>query len=273
PPRAGPRSPTPRRRGRARRRALRPSGQACFSPSMLTSSSRTFKQYSDHGAIPQISAAREPIARSQLLTIPDNSGVALYTCAGGVARPFPGGGCGMFGRRIRLGSLLGFEIRFDLTWLIIVGLIVWSLSVGYFPHAHADLPASSYFWMGVVGAIGLFASILLHELAHSVVGRRMGMRIQGITLFAFGGAAELTEEPETARAEFFMAIAGPVMSVVLAGLFYLGGVVLTAAGGPPAIAAVLGYLVVINLVLAAFNLLPGFPLDGGRVLRAALWAW
>src|SRR5690606_34310217 len=133
--------------------------------------------------------------------------------------------------------------RFDLTWLIIVGLIVWSLSVGYFPHAYADLPAASYFWMGVVGAIGLFASVVLHELAHSVVGRRLGMNVQGITLFAFGGAAELTEEPKTARAESLMAIAGPAMSVLLAGLFYVAGLALPAAGGPPPIAAVLGYLV------------------------------
>lgn len=179
----------------------------------------------------------------------------------------------MFGRRIRLGSLLGFEIRFDLTWLIVVGLIVWSLSVGYFPVAYADLPAATYFWMGLLGAAGLFASILLHELAHSVVGRRLGMRIQGITLFAFGGAAELTEEPASPRTEFLMAIAGPATSVVLAGVFYLAASAFAGAEEPAPIVAVLGYLAVINLLLAAFNMLPGFPLDGGRVLRAALWAW
>lgn len=179
----------------------------------------------------------------------------------------------MFGRRIRLGSLLGFEIRFDLTWLIVVGLIVWSLSAGYFPLTYADLPAMTYFWMGLLGAAGLFASILLHELAHSVVGRSLGMRIQGITLFAFGGAAELTDEPATARTEFLMAIAGPVTSVALAGVFYLAAAALSGGETPGPIVAVLGYLAMINLLLAAFNMLPGFPLDGGRVLRAALWAW
>jgi Zn-dependent protease len=179
----------------------------------------------------------------------------------------------VFGRRIPLVRLLGFEIRFDLTWLILVALIVWSLSAGFFPAAYADLPTATYIWMGVLGAIGLFASVVLHELAHSVVGRRLGMHIKGITLFAFGGAAELGDEPKTPRTEFLMAIAGPVMSVLLAGAFYLLAGALLFVGAPEPIVAVLGYLVGINLILAAFNMAPAFPLDGGRVLRAALWAW
>ena len=85
-------------------------------------------------------------------------------------------------RRFPLVTLLGFQIRFDLTWLILVALVVWSLSAGYFPASYADLPTSTYVWMGIVGAIGLFASIVLHELAHSWVGRRLGMKISGITL-------------------------------------------------------------------------------------------
>jgi Zn-dependent protease/CBS domain-containing protein len=169
--------------------------------------------------------------------------------------------------------LLGFEIRFDLTWLIIVALIVFSLSAGYFPAAYADLPASTYIWMGVLGASGLFISIILHELAHSVVGRHMGMTFHGITLFAFGGAAELEEEPPTPRVEFWMTIAGPATSIVLAILFYLAGMLLVWMDTPAPIVAVISYLVVINVLLAAFNLLPAFPLDGGRILRAALWAW
>jgi Zn-dependent protease len=169
--------------------------------------------------------------------------------------------------------LLGFEIRFDLTWLILVAVVVWSLSTGLFPAAFANLPTSTYVWMGVLGAVGVFASIILHELAHSVVGRRLGLHIRGITLFAFGGAAELSEEPINARAEFWMAIAGPLMSVFLAGIFFLLSWVLTAVGAPGPIVAVVGYLVGINLILAAFNMVPAFPLDGGRVLRAALWAW
>jgi Zn-dependent protease/predicted transcriptional regulator len=169
--------------------------------------------------------------------------------------------------------LLGFEIRFDLTWLILVALIVWSLSAGLFPSTYADLPTSTYVWMGILGAIGLFSSILLHELAHSVVGRRLGMRIRGITLFALGGASELSEEPATARAEFLMAIAGPVASVILAVVVYLLAWAITAVAGPGPLVAVLGYLVGMNLILAGFNMIPAFPLDGGRVLRAALWAW
>ncbi len=179
----------------------------------------------------------------------------------------------MFQRRIPLVRLLGFEIRFDLTWLIVVALIVWTLSVGYFPAAYADLPAATYVWMGIVGAAGLFASIVLHELAHSVVGRHLGMDIHGITLFAFGGAAELHEEPATPRVEFLMAIAGPAMSVALAVLFHLLGLLLVAADVAEPVVTVLGYLSAINVLLAVFNLLPAFPLDGGRVLRAALWAW
>jgi Zn-dependent protease/predicted transcriptional regulator len=169
--------------------------------------------------------------------------------------------------------LLGFEIRFDLTWLILVALVVWSLSAGLFPATLTDLPASTYVWMGVLGAIGVFASIVLHELAHSVVGRRLGLRIHGITLFVFGGAAEMGEEPADPRTEFWMAIAGPLMSVVLAGIFFLLGFALSTLGAPMPLIAVIGYLVGINLILAAFNMVPAFPLDGGRVLRAALWAW
>jgi Zn-dependent protease len=179
----------------------------------------------------------------------------------------------MFRRRIPLMRLLGFEIRFDLTWLILVALVVWSLSAGLFPATLADLPASTYVWMGVLGAIGVFASIVLHELAHSVVGRRLGLHIHGITLFVFGGAAEMGEEPADPRTEFWMAIAGPLMSVLLAGIFFLLGFALSALGAPLPLVAVVGYLVGINLILAAFNMVPAFPLDGGRVLRAALWAW
>ena len=175
-------------------------------------------------------------------------------------------------RRIPLVTLLGFQIRFDLTWLILVALVVWSLSAGYFPASYADLPASTYVWMGIVGAIGLFASIVLHELAHSWVGRRLGMQIHGITLFVFGGAAELADEPKSARTEFLMAAAGPLASIFLAILFEILATGMEAARGPSPISAVLHYLGGINLILAVFNLLPAFPLDGGRILRAALWA-
>lgn len=176
-------------------------------------------------------------------------------------------------RRVPLLTLLGFQIRFDLTWLILVALVVWSLSAGYFPAFYADLPTSTHIWMGIVGAIGLFASIVLHELAHSWVGRKLGMEIKGITLFVFGGAAELTEEPKSARAEFLMAAAGPLASILLAIVFRLLAEAVEGIAGPTPISGVLRYLSGINAILAAFNLLPAFPLDGGRILRAALWAW
>lgn len=179
----------------------------------------------------------------------------------------------MFGKRVPLIRLFGFEVRFDLSWLILVALIVWTLSAGYFPGTYQDLPASTYFWMGVLGAIGLIASIVLHELSHSLVARRFGIEIHGITLFVFGGAAEMANEPPSPRAEFVMAVAGPVASLVLAAVFYLLGLTLDAAGLPTALTGVLGYLAGINVILAVFNLVPAFPLDGGRMLRAALWGW
>lgn len=176
-------------------------------------------------------------------------------------------------RRWTLLRLFGFEIRFELTWLILLALIIWSLSAGYFPEAYRDLPQSTYLWMAVIGAIGLVSSIVIHELAHSLVARSFGMTIRGITLFAFGGAAEMEDEPPTPRAEFFMAVAGPLMSIVLAFVFWLLGSVLAAAGVPGPLVGIVSYLGVINVVLALFNLMPAFPLDGGRMLRAVLWGW
>jgi Zn-dependent protease/CBS domain-containing protein len=170
-------------------------------------------------------------------------------------------------------NLLGFEIRFDLTWLILVALIVWTLGAGYFPAAQADLSTATYVWMAVFGALGLFASIILHELSHSVVGRKLGMQIKGIRLFVFGGAAELTEEPPSPRVEALMVIVGPAMSIALAIVFYAAAAILLGLNVPQPVATVLGYLAAANLILALFNLIPAFPLDGGRLLRAGLWAW
>ena len=176
-------------------------------------------------------------------------------------------------RRIPLVKLLGFQIRFDLTWLIIVALVVWSLSADYFPASYGELPTHTYLWMGIVGAVGFFASIILHELAHSWVGRRLGLEIQGITLFVFGGASELSEEPASARTEFLMAAAGPLASIVLSIAFFVVASAIEAGGVSPPLAGVMRYLAGINAILAAFNLLPAFPLDGGRILRALLWGW
>ncbi|MGH7528965.1 MAG: site-2 protease family protein [Gemmatimonadales bacterium] len=177
----------------------------------------------------------------------------------------------MFGTRIELLRLFGIPIRLDLSWFVVALLIAWSLATGLFPQVAPGLSPRAYWVMGVTGALGLFASILLHEFSHAWVARRHAIPIEGITLFIFGGVAEMGGEPPSPKAEFRMAAAGPVVSIVLGGL--LLGLTALLDGGPPLISGVLGYLGFINLVLAAFNLVPAFPLDGGRILRSALWHW
>ena len=177
----------------------------------------------------------------------------------------------MFGRSFPLFRLLGFQIKADTSWIFLAALIVWSLAKGYFPTALPGQDAGTYWQMAVVGAAGLFGSLILHELAHSVVARRYGLPISGITLFLFGGVAEMKEEPRSARVEFNVAVAGPLMSFFLAILFYLIGRLLEGAGTAGAVAAVVVYLATINIILAVFNLVPAFPLDGGRMFRAFLW--
>jgi len=134
------------------------------------------------------------------------------------------------------------------------------------------LPYSTYWLMGGLGMIGLFASIIFHELCHSLVARRYGLNMKGITLFIFGGVAEMSEEPASPKVEFLMAIAGPIASAVL-GLIFLGLSNSVARDWPVIARGVIAYLGWINLTLAAFNMIPAFPLDGGRVLRSILWRW
>lgn len=177
----------------------------------------------------------------------------------------------MFGKRLKLFRLAGFEVGVDLSWIIIAVLIAWSLSMGYFPSQFRNLSTRAYWIMGIVGALGLFISIVLHEFAHSLAARRMGLSMKGITLFIFGGMAEMSDEPPSAKAEFLMAIAGPLASLVLAAGCYAISAGIAAAGVSAAVGGVVGYLAFINLILAIFNLLPAYPLDGGRVLRAILW--
>jgi Zn-dependent protease/predicted transcriptional regulator len=179
----------------------------------------------------------------------------------------------MFGKRITLFKLLGFSVRIDLSWIIIVILVTWSLALGLFPQYYKDLPQATYWLMGAIGTLGLFASIVFHELCHSLVARRYGLPMKGITLFIFGGVAEMEEAPPSAKVEFLMAVAGPVSSILLGGFFYGILVLGRGIGFPDPVKGVIGYLAVINLVLAGFNLLPAFPLDGGRMLRSTLWSW
>jgi Zn-dependent protease/predicted transcriptional regulator len=178
----------------------------------------------------------------------------------------------MFGKRIRLFKLLGFAVNIDLSWLVLALLITWSLARGLFPYQYEHLPRLAYWFMGAAGAVGLFGSIIFHELCHSLVARRFGMPMKGITLFIFGGVAEMDEEPPGPKAEFLMAIAGPASSALVGALGFMIAA-LAAEWLPTPILGVIEYLTLINFVLMAFNLLPAFPLDGGRVLRAALWQW
>jgi Zn-dependent protease/CBS domain-containing protein len=178
----------------------------------------------------------------------------------------------MFGHRITIFKLFGFEVRIDASWVIIAVLITWSLAVGYYPYRYRGLSAGDYWIMGAVSALALFASVVAHEFSHSLVARHYGLPMRGITLFIFGGVAEMGEEPRNAKTEFLMAIAGPICSIVLGVIFYAIYEAGRGAWTAP-VEGVIGYLAVINWLLAAFNLIPAFPLDGGRVLRSALWHW
>jgi Zn-dependent protease len=171
----------------------------------------------------------------------------------------------------KLFKVIGIQISLDYTWFIIFALVAWTLSQGYFPSVVPGLAMWIYIAMGVVSSLLLFASILLHELSHSYVANRLGMDIRGITLFIFGGIAELSREPDDPRMELKIAIAGPIASVVLAILFWLIKEGLTAMALFPLVASICSYLVIINIVVVIFNMIPGFPLDGGRVLRAIWW--
>ncbi|HYB58021.1 MAG TPA: site-2 protease family protein [Alphaproteobacteria bacterium] len=175
------------------------------------------------------------------------------------------------GHRFTLFSLFGFKVRVDISLLFLALLVTWSLASAVFPRQLPGLDHATYWWMGVAGTIGLFFSLIFHELSHSLVARRYGLPIRGITLFIFGGVAEMSDEPPSAKAEFWMALAGPAASILLAlSAWALSGLG-AEAGVPEPVTAVVGYLALINAVLAVFNLVPAFPLDGGRVLRAALW--
>jgi Zn-dependent protease/CBS domain-containing protein len=177
----------------------------------------------------------------------------------------------MFGKSVPIIRLLGFEIKIDPSWIIVLFLMIWSLSLGVFPQYYQGLPSTTYWWMGIFGAIGLFVSIVIHELFHSLVARRFGLSIRGITLFMFGGVAEMTEEPANAKTEFYMALAGPVTSIALGMIFYSTYLILKRLGVSMGITGIFGYLGIINWALAGFNLIPAFPLDGGRILRSILW--
>jgi Zn-dependent protease/CBS domain-containing protein len=178
----------------------------------------------------------------------------------------------MGGRRYEIFRILGFPVRVDLSWLIILSLVTYSLAAGYFPANHPGLPVTAYWAMGFVAAVGLFLSILFHELSHALVARHYRIKIDGITLFVFGGVAEMKNESPSPKAEFFVAVMGPVASILLAGAFIYLSSLLRGYEVNRGLVLILYYLGFMNGLLAAFNLVPAFPLDGGRVFRSILWA-
>jgi Zn-dependent protease/CBS domain-containing protein len=169
---------------------------------------------------------------------------------------------------IQLGRIAGIRISVNWSWLIVFALIVWSLAAAVFPSQNPGFSTGEYVALAVLAAILFFASLLLHELGHALQARREGVEIEGINLWLFGGVAQFKSTFPNAGAEFRIAIAGPLVSLVL-GVFF---VLVAAYGGlPNAIDGVAAWLGYTNLILLAFNLLPALPLDGGRVLRSALW--
>jgi Zn-dependent protease len=177
----------------------------------------------------------------------------------------------MITKKAPLFSLFGFKVSLDLSWFFLLILVSWSLARGFFPQNYSGLNTIIYWIMGVSSALLLFASIVLHEVSHSLVARRYGVPIKGITLFIFGGVAQIEDEPPSPQAEFSMAIVGPLTSIVIAFIFFGLSKLLESTNAPIPLSAVLRYLAFMNGALAIFNIIPAFPLDGGRVLRSAIW--
>jgi Zn-dependent protease len=171
---------------------------------------------------------------------------------------------------LTFGQVLGIPLKVHLNWFLTAGLVTWALAVGYFPHILPGGDRAGYWLVGTATSGLFFLSVLLHELGHSLVALREGVPVRSITLFILGGVAHIGKEPSTAGAEFRIVAAGPLTSLTLAALFWAVG--WSGALGTYASAAAI-YLGQMNIILAVFNLLPGFPLDGGRILRAALWKW
>jgi len=169
---------------------------------------------------------------------------------------------------VTLGRVWGIPVGLHLSWFIVFGLITWSLAAGYFPAEYPELTPVAYWFLGAATSVLFFGSVLLHELGHSILAIRNQVPVHSITLFIFGGVARISREPRTPGAEFRIAIAGPLTSLALAaaffGLWQLDRHI-------PYLAAPSLWLARINLILAIFNMIPGFPLDGGRVLRSVVW--
>ena len=174
----------------------------------------------------------------------------------------------MMNRSFKVATIGGIQIFIDWTWLLAFAFFTWSLGAYYDNTFHSWGHGTAYL-VGAISTILLFVTVLLHELGHSFTARSLGLPVNTITLYIFGGLSSLTQEPQTPRIEFLVTIAGPLVSLALAGIFYL---LHTAAGsGSSEVVAVLGYLASVNLILGLFNLIPAYPLDGGRVLHSIIW--
>lgn len=171
----------------------------------------------------------------------------------------------------RLGKIFGIEVHLHGSWLVIGALVLWTLAASALPADYPDMASALRFGMAVLITVLFFVSLLAHELAHSVVAMARGIDVPRITFFLFGGMAQTSSDSRSAGEEFLIAIAGPVMSFLLAGLFYALWGVGAGAGLGAVLVGTAGYLTVLNLILGIFNLLPGFPMDGGRVLRSIIW--
>ncbi len=172
-------------------------------------------------------------------------------------------------KHISIGKILGIPIYLDYSWFLILALLTWVLAQSYFPLEFKNWTKFSYWLVGFITSIFFFLSILLHELSHSIIARKYKLKVKRITLFLFGGVAEISKEPPKSSAEFWIAAAGPITSFALAAIFYLLAKVFVHI---QYFAASFQYLALINFILAIFNLIPGFPLDGGRIFRAIVWA-
>jgi Zn-dependent protease len=173
------------------------------------------------------------------------------------------------GSSLRIGTVRGIELRIHFSWLLAAGLMIWSLADGYFPELYPGWSAMTYYSAAVVAALLLFVSVVLHEFGHALTAQRRRVPVRSITLFIFGGVATIEREPDRPRDEFWIAAMGPVVSAALAVACLFLGVVVEPLSAP--LGAIALYLGVTNGLLVAFNLIPGFPLDGGRILRAIIW--
>ena len=169
---------------------------------------------------------------------------------------------------IRLGKIFGIPVGADYSWFLVLILFTWTFAVGYYPAEFKNWSTAEYWVVGAITSLMLFGSVLLHELGHSLVALRYKLPVRNITLFIFGGVSQISEEPVSALSEFWISIAGPLVSIVLAGVF--AALTLVTSAFTPLL-AIVKYLAYINLILGAFNLIPGFPLDGGGVLMSLIW--